>query len=279
MKLYLCAATVALTFAMPAGAQTLDTNSTASVPLSIGDNSAHAHDFGGVVALGGAFAPKYDGASKYKASPFALVDVKYRGVELDLVGTTLRVNFGGNSHFEYGPVVALSDSRSHSDSVGRVKLLDTVSSSANVGAYAAYRFGGNADGQGRIIVAIQATQDVKSSRGLTVQPTINYVAIRNDRLLLNFDLAAKVNNSKYLRTNFGVTPDEAARSGLAAYRPGGGISQVSGGVTGSYQLTRRWGLMARAQGGTYVGDAGKSPIVKDGSKSFALMALGVSYSF
>jgi outer membrane protein len=55
--------------------------------------------------------------------------------------------------------------------------------------------------------------------------------------------------------------------------------QASTGTTASYQLSKHWGLIGLVRGGTYLGDAADSPIVKDGSKTFGLAALGVSYSF
>ena len=279
MKLYLCSAAFFLVCAMPASAQTLDTTTTSVVPVPVGEEAPHTSGVKGTIALGAAFTPKYDGSSHYQAVPFGLVGLKFGNVEVNLVGFKLKVNLVGDSHFEYGPVIGLSPARKQSDTVGRVAQLNTFGASVNGGAYVAYRLGGNATGQGRITFSLQATQDIKNSRGFTVEPGISYIAIRNRHVLLNFDASTKINSANYMRTNFGITPDEATRSGLAAYRPSGGLSEVAGGATAAYQLTRHWGLLARAQVGTYVGKASDSPIVQDGSKTFHMFALGVGYTF
>src|SRR3546814_3702144 len=65
-----------------------------------------------------------------------------------------------------------------------------------------------------------------------------------------------------MRSYFGVTAEESLRSGLAAYRPGGGLRDVGAGATLGYRLSRRWGLIARAGANRYLGDAGDSPIVE-----------------
>ena len=279
MKLYLCAATAFLFGTMPVSAQSVENTTTSVVSVPVGDDAPKQEGIKGTIALGGADVPKYDGASKYRAAPFGLIALKFKSFDLNLVGPTMKLNFGGDSHFEFGPVIGLSGGRSESDAVGRVKLLNTISTSANAGAYVGYRFGGSPSGQGRIVFSLEATQDVKGSRGFTIEPSVNYIAIRNRHMFLNFDVSTKINDAKYMQTNFGITPLEALRSGFAAYRPSGGISSVQGGATGGYQLTRHWGLLARAQAGTYLGHASDSPIVKDGSKSFHQFALGLGYTF
>ncbi|UAK25777.1 MipA/OmpV family protein [Sphingomonas nostoxanthinifaciens] len=280
MKSTLFIPTLLMCGAGPALAQSLDNSTAANVPAPLVDTGeGSGSGFHGIVAIGGAEAPRYDGAKQYKPMPFGLIDVKYHGVELGVVGTTLKVNFGGDSHFEYGPLFGLSSSRTNSDAVGVIKLLNPISTSENVGAFVGYRFGGNESGQGRLLVSAKFLQDVKSSRGFSFEPSLNYVLIRQERGFVNLDLSTKIDSAKQNRTYFGITDAEAAASGLASYRPGGGLSEVSGGITGGYELSRHWGLVGRVQGGTYVGDASKSPIVKNGSKSFGLFAAGVSYSF
>jgi outer membrane scaffolding protein for murein synthesis (MipA/OmpV family) len=108
---------------------------------------------------------------------------------------------------------------------------------------------------------------------------ISYAAVRTRKVFTTFNLSAKLNDGKYARTFFGVTPQEAQASGLREYRPGGGLSQVSAGLTAGYQLSRHWGILGRVEGGTYTGDAADSPIVKDGSKGFGSALLGVSFAF
>jgi outer membrane scaffolding protein for murein synthesis (MipA/OmpV family) len=270
-----------LTFAMPAWAQTtLDT--TAPAPVANAPKEEAEEDDGGIsglIALGGAFSPKYEGASKYSLSPFALVAAKWKGVEFNLTGPELKVDLGGGGRFLFGPVIGMSNSRSIKDVEGPLKNLNEIKDSASVGAFAGVRFGGNENGQGRIVASVQATKDTKKAKGMSYDVGLSYAAVRQQKFFATFDVSAKFNDAKYTRTFFGVTDPEAQASGLQAFRPGGGLTKVTGGVTAGYQLSRKWGVLARVSGGTYTGDAADSPIVKDGSKSYGQGLLGISYAF
>jgi outer membrane protein len=59
-----------------------------------------------------------------------------------------------------------------------------------------------------------------------------------------------------------VTPDVAARTGLDAFAPGGGIQSV--GVTAGtlYQIDAKWGVAAFARYDRLVGDAAESPVTR-----------------
>jgi outer membrane scaffolding protein for murein synthesis (MipA/OmpV family) len=276
-QLYIaCTATAAFICTGSASAQLLNTTTPATVP-TVDDKSEKT--FGGMVAIGAAVTPSYDGSSKYDPGPFAIANIKYRGIELKAVGTSLAINVAGDSPFEFGPIVSYSGGRDAKDMKGSFKLLDKIDSSLELGGYAAYKFGGDDNGEGRIQLSLKGTKAIKSGYGFSIEPSISYAALRREKVFASFDLGAKYTDSKAMRTTFGITPIEAERSGLAAFRPKGGISEVAAGVTAGYQFSKRWGLICRAQGGTYVGDASDSPIVKDGSKKFGLFAMGVSYSF
>jgi len=271
-----CTAAAFLTHAAPASAQLLNTTEPAAAPDA---DDAPEKTFSGMIAIGGALAPSYDGASTYDPVPFAMANIRYRGIEFKAAGPSLAINVAGDSSFEFGPVIGYSGGRDAKDMKGPFKLLDEIDGTLELGGYAAYHFGGNENGEGQIQVSLKGTKAMKSGYGFSVEPRISYTALRREKLFASFDLGMKIADAKSLRTTFGITPAEAARSGLAAFKPKGGISQVGAGVTAGYQFSRHWGLIGRAQGGTYLGDASDSPIVKDGSKTFGLFAMGVSYAF
>lgn len=281
MVRYLLPTLAILTVSPAARAQTtLDTaapTQVANAPI----NESEDEDSGvsGLVAIGGGISPTYEGSSKYSASPFALVAAKWKGIEFNLAGPELKIDFGGGGRFLFGPVVGMSNSRSIDDVEGSLKRLNEVKDSASVGGFAGVRFGGNENGQGRIVASVQATKDTKKAKGMSYDVSLSYAAIRQQRIFATFDLSAKFNDGKYTRTFFGVTDAESQASGLAAYSPGGGLTKVTAGLTTGYQLSKRWGILARVQGGTYTGDAADSPIVKDGSKTYGQGLLGLSYAF
>ncbi|AUW57712.1 MipA/OmpV family protein [Sphingobium sp. SCG-1] len=280
MLKYLLSSIAFLASAMPAlGQTTLDTTAPAQTVNLPTEDDDEDSGVSGLIALGGGIMPKYDGASKYEASPFGLAALRWKGIEFNLVGTELKVDLGGGGRFLYGPVLGMSNSRSVSDAEGPVKLLNPIKDSADFGAFAGFRFGGDKRGQGRFVVSVQATKDTKKEKGMSADVGISYAAIRNKKVFATFDLGAEFNDSKYTRTFFGVTEPEALASGLDRYRPSGGLTKVSAGLTAGYQLSRHWGLLTRIQGGTFTGDAADSPIVKDGSKGYGQALFGISYAF
>ena len=69
-------------------------------------------------------------------------------------------------------------------------------------------------------------------------------------------------------------------SGLPTYRPSGGIYALAMGSGVTYSLNERWGLFGFARYERLVGDAGKSPIVRDfGSRNQYFAGAGVNYTF
>lgn len=270
---------LALSVTAPAAAQEAlgDTAAGAEAPAEdVPDRRAH-----GFIAIGPGATPKYDGAKSYQLIPFGVIDTRWKGMEFELRGLRARVDLAGNSPFQVGPAINLRFKRDSSkDGSGRVKLLNDVDSAVEVGGWVGYRFGGDAKGQGEIAFDLTVLKDVADGHdGLTGTAQLSYAAYRSRRVFVNVDAQANYADKKYTRAYFGVTAEEATRSGLDAYRPGAGLRDVGAGVTAGYQFNQRWGLIARAGANHYVGDAKDSPIVKDGSKIQAIGGLALSYRF
>lgn len=235
----------------------------------------------GFVAIGPGAAPKYDGAKTYDLIPFAVMDLNWKNVAFELRGLRARAGVLGDGAWQAGPAVNLRLKRdSAKDGRGRVKLLDDVDTAVEVGGFVGYRFGGDQTGKGRVELDLTVLKDVKDGHdGVTAQVQASYAAYRSRRVFVNFDTQASYGDAKYARAYFGVTPQEAARSGLTAYRPKAGISDIGAGMTFGYQFSERWGLLGRVAADYYLGDAKDSPIVKDGSKLQGLGGLALSYRF
>jgi outer membrane protein len=235
----------------------------------------------GFFSIGPGAVPAFDGAKKYQLIPLMIGNVGWKGVEVQIRGLGARVDLLGNSRVQLGPVFNFRNSRdSAKDGSGRVKLLDDVGSSAEVGGFVGYRFGGNQYGQGEVAFDLTLTKDVSDRHdGMVGSAQVSYAAYRSQKFFLNVDAQTTFVDKKYMRAFFGVTPVEAARSGLTAYRPDGGIRDAGAGLTAGYQFNKRWGLIARAGANHYLGDAKDSPIVKEGSKLQAVGGLGLSFRF
>jgi MipA family protein len=235
----------------------------------------------GFFAIGPGAVPAFDGAKKYQLIPLMIANVGWKGMNLEVRGLGARVDLLGDSRIQVGPAFNFRGNRnSDKDGSGRVKLLNDVDSSIEVGGYVGYRFGGNQYGQGEVAFDLTVTKDVGDGHdGLLGTAQVSYAAYRSQKFFLNVDAQTTFADKKYMRAFFGVTPEEATRSGLAAYRPDSGIRDVGAGLTAGYQFNRRWGLIARAGANHYISDSKDSPIVKEGSKVQAVGGLTLSYRF
>jgi outer membrane scaffolding protein for murein synthesis (MipA/OmpV family) len=241
-------------------------------------NDGGAHGF---FAIGPGAVPAFDGAKKYQLIPLMISNVSWKGLNLELRGLGARVDLLGESRVQVGPLFNFRGNRnSDKDGSGRVKLLNDVDSSIEVGGFVGYRIGGDQTGQGELAFDISLAKDVNSGHdGLVGSAQVSYAAYRSRKIFVNLDAQTTFADKKYMRAFFGVTSVEAARSGLAAYRPGSGIRDVGAGITAGYQFSEKWGLIARAGASHYLGDAKDSPVVDEGSKVQAVGGLTLSYRF
>ena len=77
-----------------------------------------------------------------------------------------------------------------------------------------------------------------------------------------------------------MNPAAAARTGLAAYTPGGGVHAVGASSTALYQFDPHWGAYAYAKYDRLVGDAARSPIVRTiGSRNQLSGGVALTYTF
>jgi outer membrane protein len=253
----------------------------AATPTADQDDDGPNGGVHGFFAIGPGAVPAFDGAKKYQLIPLMIANVGYKGVNLEVRGLGARLDLLGDSRVQIGPVFAFRGNRnSSSDGSGRVKLLDDVGSSIEVGGYVGYRLGGNRYGQGEVAFDLTLAKDVNDGHdGLVGSAQVSYAAYRSQKLFVNVDAQTTFVDKKYMRAFFGVTPVEAARSGLATYRPGSGIRDAGAGITAGYQFNEKWGLIARAGANYYLGDAKDSPIVDEGSKVQAVGGLALSFRF
>lgn len=108
----------------------------------------------------------------------------------------------------------------------------------------------------------------------------DYVWRERDERLFSIGPRVTFSNETYQNAYFGVTPADTARTGLATFRPEGGIQSV--GVTASHlrQLNANWGIAGFARYDRLVGDAARSPIVREyGSRNQLTAGLALTYTF
>ncbi|VTQ73556.1 MltA-interacting MipA family protein [Stenotrophomonas maltophilia] len=101
-----------------------------------------------------------------------------------------------------------------------------------------------------------------------------------------FDLAGGVvsgsvstdyGNRGYMQTWYGVSPEQAARTGFAQHKPKAGLVSAGLGLKWSHRVGRNGNWYISAEGTRLLGDAADSPIVQKANQ-FGLMS-GYTHRF
>lgn len=78
-------------------------------------------------------------------------------------------------------------------------------------------------------------------------------------------LALTHGNARYMQTNFGITPEQAARSSYAVYRPGAGLRDLGLSAGLRHDFSEDWFAFGGLRFGRLVGPAADSPLVREAS--------------
>jgi outer membrane protein len=100
------------------------------------------------------------------------------------------------------------------------------------------------------------------------------------RVFAGADVGASWVSQWFNQVYCGVTDEDAARSGLPAFSPTGGLEQVTGWTAVVYQFDKHWfgGAMVYCQ--RLTGSAADSPIVTQrGDRNQITYGVGVAYAF
>lgn len=173
--------------------------------------------------------------------------------------------------FSFGPVVNWERSRTAKD-VG--VPLAKVSFSLEPGAFIAYQAGDHFRLRGEL------RKGVTGHKGWVATAGADFIARAGDKWLASLGPRVTWGGNRYLDAYFSVTPGESAATGLPVFDAGSGIESVGGAASLLFELTPHWGLAGFAKYDRLVGDAGRSPIVRQvGSRNQFSAGLGLSYTF
>lgn len=247
-----------------------------------GEPKAQTDAISGEVGGGIAIAPDYMGSNDYRISPLAIGTVSWEDRSLTFDGTALSADLLSSKALEFGPIVNWTFKRDpkNIDSAA-VKALGRIDDAFEVGAQAAVAIGGPLGNGDRLRFSLAAMRDVSDVHdGWLGDATIRWTIPVTGKLGASFEAAASYADAAYARTYFGVTDAAALASGLAAYRPDGGIKDVGATVGLRYAITDRWALVAEAGYRRLLGDFADSPIVQsEGSADQFHAGVGVVIGF
>lgn len=224
------------------------------------------------VTFGPRLMPSFPGADGVSLRPY--VDVSRRRGDQPFPfrapdeGPAIAVYDQGGLAF--GPVIGFVGERSREDVGG----LDKVGFTIEAGVFVRYWLGPH------FRLSAEARQGINGHGALIGLVGADYVVRDRDRWLLSFGPRLTVASGRFARTYFGVTPREAAMTGVTAYSPDASLSAAGAVVGVRRQLSRRWGVLGYAKYDRLLGDAADSPVVdRFGSRDQWSGGVAVSYVF
>ncbi len=234
----------------------------------------------GILAVGVAGEPEFEGAAEYLPIPQAYAHITAFGLGFEIEGPEARLNLRPHTAFQFGPAVEYRMGR---DEVGNdvIDRLEAIDGAFEAGAFVTYQFKSLMAQSDVFEISAELMADVSGvHEGMIGKVRAGYWVAPRERLRVGLETEVGFATDDYMNTYFGVSETGSARSGLAAYTAEGGLKDIGVQATMTYQLTDRWGLVGRASYTRLLGDAADSPIVKDeGSADQFRGGVGLSFRF
>jgi MipA family protein len=225
------------------------------------------------VGLGAQLQPEFQGADDHEVAPLFDLDFA-RGsnpFRFEAPDDSFGIRLISGEKFAAGPAANIENSRRNKD-VGAP--VGKVSTTFEAGAFAEYSPSENFRLRGELRKGIGGHDGVVGSVGG------DYVWRDGDNYVLSVGPRVLLSDGRYQRAYFGVDSEAALATGLPLYRPDAGVHAVAATSGLSYQFNPRFGMFGYARAERLVGDAGKSPIVREyGSRNQLSAGLGLSYTF
>lgn len=225
------------------------------------------------VGLGAQLRPEFIGAKDRSVGPLWDVDVA-SGTEpfrFEAPDDSFGIILFKSGGFSFGPAANLQGTRKESD-VGAP--VGKVSTTIEAGAFAQMQLGDSVRMRGEL------REGVNGHEGLVGDLGADYIWRDGDRYVLSLGPRVLFSDARYQRAYFGVTPAVALATGLPAFDPDGGVHAVAATGGMSFQFGPRWGLFGFARYERLVGEAARSPIVRQfGSRNQMSAGIGLSYMF
>ena len=225
------------------------------------------------VGLGAQLRPEFVGANERQIAPLWDLDLA-RG-DHEFAFEAPDYSFGlpvvSTGDFSFGPAANLASKRENSDvgaPVGRIPA------TIEAGGFATFQVAGSLHFRAELLKGIGGHKGIVGTIGA------DQVWRDGDRYVFSIGPRVLISDSRYQRAYFGVTPEAALASGLPAYRPSGGVHGVAAASGLSVQFNPRWGMFGFARYERLVGDAAKSPIIREfGSRNQLSGGIGLNYTF
>jgi MipA family protein len=225
------------------------------------------------VGAGLGLAPDYEGSDEYELVPLISARAQREEIFVAFAGTELIANVLPHPVFRLGPLLRFRAARDDVDE-GAVDRLADVDMAVELGAFAGFDLAG---WQGSVEIA----RDVADAHdGLVIGAKLAYTFALLPTLPVTAAAFTTWAGDNYMQTYFGISPADAARSGLSPFDAESGFKNVGLNLELRYRVTGNWALVGLASYARLLGDAADSPVTDDvGSANQVFGGLLLTYAF
>lgn len=225
------------------------------------------HDWEVVIGAGAMYAPKFEGSKDLEVVPVPFITATfYDFVHITPMGLVVDVYKAENltvsakGGFDFG--------RDEDDSP-HLRGLGDIDSGGVLGGVISYELG-------PVEFKAEIDRNIGGSDGLTGKFGAE-VSHFWGQFMFSAGASATWADEKHMKSYFGVTPTQAARSGLATYDAGAGFKRVDLTASVTYLASENWFIRGQAELGILTGDARKSPIVQKDTQPSVMMFVGYKF--
>lgn len=199
---------------------------------------------------------------------------------LEWYGPYAQFDLRGSTGFEWGPAISLRLGR-HDVDDPVVSQIHTIPTTIEGGGFVGYEYVHS----GTIPYRLRGELTVTTNAGTVF--TGSRVSLNGSawmplspRIFTGVGVGATWVSGGFNDTYFGVTSEDAVRSGLPYYNPSSGIEQITSWAACVYQINRSWYAGALIFYQRLTGPAADSPIVVErGTRNQITVGAGVAYAF
>lgn len=236
--------------------------------------------FPNFAGMGFGFTPDYVGSDEafYGALPVMRYQPEGQKRHVMLTGTVLEVNVVDDPVIRFGPMFQYRFGRSDvEDSV--VARLPEVHGTLEAGLVAALEYSDPGDPRRNLRASVALHRDVLGEHdGFLANASVTLLQPIEPLFELAVSVGLTYADEDYTSTYFGITPQDAAVSGLPTFAAGAGLRDARLVLGAFVPVSDRWFVGAGIMFQQLLGDAADSPIVAERGSAFQLSGgLGVGY--
>ncbi|WP_027666327.1 MipA/OmpV family protein [Rhizobium leguminosarum] len=226
------------------------------------------HDWNVVIGAGAVYGPKFEGSKDFEVMPAPFFSASFFNDYLHVGPTGLLVDIYKVENFKISAKGGMEFGRDEDDS-DHLKGLGDIDSGAKIGGVISYELG-------PIELTAGIDKIIGGSDGVTGTFGAEYSHMVG-QFIFSAGASATWADKNYMKSYFGVTPLQSARSGLAVYDAGAGFKRIDLSASVTYLASEHWFIRGQAELGILTGDARDSPVVQKDTQPSVMMFIGYKF--